>query len=161
MLKRSYCDKYKIKYPTYKYCIVYEGWYLFSNFKKWMEQQDWEGKQLDKDLLVRGNKVYSPETCLFVSAQVNKFLLESDANRGEYMIGCYWDKQHSKFTAVCMNPFTKLRERVGFFGEELEAHQAWLKRKLEHAYTLAALQTDERVAKALIDRYTNYTIDTK
>lgn len=47
-------------------CSVCEEWLTFSNFKRWMEQQDYEGKALDKDLLVSQNKTYSSETCVFV-----------------------------------------------------------------------------------------------
>lgn len=61
-----------------------------------------------------------------------------------------------KYQSNCSNPFTKKRENLGLFGCEIEAHQAWLKRKLELAHLLAAEQTDSRVAKALIERYTNY-----
>ena len=57
----------------------------------------------------------------------------------------------------CNNPFTKKSEYLGLFIDELEAHQTWLKRKLELAHLLAAEQTDKRVAKALISRYTNYS----
>ena len=56
----------------------------------------------------------------------------------------------------CRNPFTKKQEFLGYFTCEQEAHQAWLKRKLELAYELVAIQTDQRVAEALIDRYSNY-----
>ena len=56
---------------------------------------------------------------------------------------------------MCRNTFTKKQEYLGLFTCEVEAHQAWLKRKLELAHLLAAEQTDGRVAKALIERYTN------
>ena len=56
-----------------------------------MVEQDWEGLQLDKDLLVNGSKVYSRETCVFVSNQVNIFLTERGNDRGEWPIGVNWD----------------------------------------------------------------------
>lgn len=157
MLMRCYSSKYQEKYPTYKGCSVSEDWLRFSNFKSWMETQDWEGKQLDKDLLLEGNKVYSAETCVFASGMVNSFTLDSGAARGEWMIGVCWHKRDGKFMSSCSNPFTKKQENLGYFTSESEAHEAWLKRKLELTYELAAIQTDERVAKALIERYTNYT----
>lgn len=153
MLKRCYSTKYQEKRPTYKGCSVSDEWLTFSNFKNWMENQDWEGKQLDKDLLLEGNKVYSSETCVFVAPMVNSFTIDCRAARGEWLIGVYWDKRDRRFHSRCNNPFTKKLEHLGLFTCELEAHQAWLKRKLELAYELAAIQTDERVAKALIDRY--------
>ena len=157
MLGRCYSTKLQEKYTTYKGCSVSEEWKTFSNFKSWMECQDFEGMQLDKDLLFSGNKVYSGETCAFVTRVVNMFNTDSGASRGEWLIGVCWDKAAGKFKASCRNPFTKKQENLGRFDSEQEAHQAWLKRKLELAYLLAAEQTDERVAKALIERYTNYT----
>ena len=118
-----------------------------------MEKQDFEGKQLDKDLLFVGNKVYSPETCIFVSPMVNSFTLDSGAARGEWLIGVSWHKQTEKFVAHCSNPFTKKLEHLGLFTCEQQAHEAWLKRKNALAHELAAIQTDPRVAKALTERY--------
>lgn len=158
MLARCYSPKYQEKQPTYKGCSVSDDWLTFSNFKSWMETQDWEGKQLDKDLLFEGSKIYSAETCVFVTQTVNKFTTDRGATRGEWMIGVCWHKRVNKFMSKCSNPFTKKKEHLGCFTCELEAHQAWLKRKLELAHELAAIQTDERVAKALINRYTTYKV---
>lgn len=156
MLMRCYSAKCQERWPTYKGCSVSEEWKTFSNFRAWMVKQDWEGNHLDKDLLFEGNKIYSEDTCVFVTQMVNKFTLDSGAARGEWVIGVYWNKGVGKFMSRCCNPFTKKQEFLGHFPIELEAHNAWLKRKLELAHELAAIQTDERVAKALIARYTNY-----
>ena len=158
MIERCHSTKYQERNPTYKGCRVSDEWLTFSNFRRWMEEQDWEGMQLDKDLLFEDNKVYSAETCVFVSGIVNSFTLGCGASKGEWMIGVYWNKPAGKFHSQCCNPFTKKREHLGYFDCEIEAHQAWLERKLELAHLLAAEQTDERVTKALIERYTNYTI---
>ncbi len=153
MLVRCYSKKYQERKPTYKGCSVSAEWHSFSNFKAWMEKQDWEGKELDKDLLFKGNKVYSAETCVFVTPLVNTFTSDRGAARGEWLIGVCWDKDRKKFMSKCSNPFTKKIEKLGRFTSEQEAHNAWIKRKLELAHELAAIQTDPRVAKALIDRY--------
>lgn len=152
-LVRCYSEKFQEKNPTYKCCAVSDEWLTFSNFKAWMEMQDWEGKQLDKDLLFEGNKIYSVETCVFVTQMVNLFTIDSGAARGEWLIGVSWNKEKEKFQASCRNPFTKKTEFLGLFTTEQEAHNAWAKRKLELAHGLASIQTDPRVAKALIDRY--------
>lgn len=157
MLMRCYSPKYQEKRSTYKGCSVSEEWLTFSNFRAWMEKQEWECKQLDKDILFSGNKVYSAETCVFVSRVVNMFTTDRGNDRGECLIGVCWHEGVEKFQSRCCNPFTKKREYLGLFSCELEAHQVWLKRKLELANLLAAEQADERVAKALIERYTNYT----
>ena len=156
MLKRCYSAKLQERQPTYKGCSVSEEWKTFSNFRAWMEKQDFEGMHLDKDLLLKGNKVYSDETCVFVTKAVNNFTTDRCSGRGEWLIGVYLHKASGKFMSRCRNPFTKRQEHLGLFTCEEEAHQAWLKRKLELAKELAAIQTDERVAKALVERYTNY-----
>ena len=74
MLERCYSIKYQESQPTYIGCSVTDEWLTFSAFKNWMEKQNFEGMQLDKDLLIEGNKVYSPETCVFVSGMVNNFI---------------------------------------------------------------------------------------
>ena len=159
MLKRCYSAKYQESKPTYAGCTVSDDWLTFSNFKAWMEGQDWEGKHLDKDILLEGNKVYSAETCAFVTLSVNNFNTDSGATRGEWVIGVSWHKSKEKFQSRCCNPFTKKLENLGHFDCEQEAHEAWLKRKIELAHELAAIQTDPRVANALIDRYSNTYID--
>ena len=153
MLQRCYSGKSRVKYPTYAGCSVVTEWHRFSVFKAWMEKQDWEGNQLDKDLLQHSNKVYGPEHCIFVSRQVNMFMLECSAARGDWPLGVFLCKKSNKFHAKCSNPFTKKRDDLGLLSCPNEAHQAWLKKKREHAIALAALQTDARIAKALLDRY--------
>ena len=151
-----YSTKFQERQPTYIGCTVSEEWLTFSNFKNWMMTQDWEGNQLDKDLLFKGNKIYSPETCVFVTPMVNTFTIDQGAARGDCLIGVCWHKGMSKYKSQCGNPFTGEQEYLGLLTCEQEAHRAWLKRKLELAYELAAIQTDERIAEALIDRYSNY-----
>lgn len=153
MLMRCYSAKFQESNLSYRGCSVSEEWLKFSNFKGWMEKQDWEDKHLDKDLLFEGNKVYSAETCVFVTPMANTFTNDHRARRGEWLIGVSWRKDVGKFHSKCCNPFTEKQEHLGYFDCEQEAHEAWLKRKLELAHELAAIQEDQRVAKALIERY--------
>ena len=99
MIARSYSVKYQEKYPTYKGCSVTKEWLTFSNFRKWMETQDWKGKHLDKDILVIGNKQYGPDTCIFVSGKINTLFLSNDAVRGEYPQGVTLSS--GKYQAEC------------------------------------------------------------
>ena len=71
MLKRCHSDKYQKDRPTYIGCSVCKEWLTFSNFRRWMLTQDWQGKQIDKDIKFKGNKIYSPETCMFVTNKEN------------------------------------------------------------------------------------------
>ena len=158
MLERCYSEKLHKKYPTYKGCFVCKEWLTFSNFRNWMEKQDWKGKDLDKDIIYPGNKCYSAETCVFVDAKVNKFLTERQNDRGDYIIGVCWHKRANKFMAQCRDGLGK-RKHLGYFNTEIEAHKAWLEYKLKVAYQLASEQTDPRIAKALIERYQSYKGD--
>jgi hypothetical protein len=151
ILRRCYSEKYQNKQPTYKDCSVCEEWLTFSNFKAWMEQQDWEGKHLDKDLLVEGNKVYSPETCVFIDRVVNTFMTERSNHRGNYPIGV--TLFNGKFVAQCSNPLTGKRGYIGIYTSVDTAHKAYCIKKFEYAKILAGIQKDTRVATALVDRY--------
>lgn len=159
MIRRCYDIKVQEKHSSYKGCYVCEEWLRFSNFKSWMETQDWEGNDLDKDILIRGNKVYSPQRCVFVERMVNGFILENGRSRGDWPIGVSWNKSMNAFSSKVNNPITKKQENLGYFHCPQEAHQTWLARKLELARQLAALQDDPRVAKALVERYENYAIN--
>lgn len=87
MLARCYCKKCQKIHPTYKGCLVLEEWHNFQNFAKWHEENYKEDFALDKDILVKGNKIYSPETCCFVPQEINNLLIKRDMSRGKYLIG--------------------------------------------------------------------------
>lgn len=87
MLKRCFCEKVKLRYPTYQDVTCCSEWLSFANFLEWCNKEvDYKGKPqgmaLDKDLIIKGNKVYSPETCSFVPRFVNTLLLDSGKARG-------------------------------------------------------------------------------
>jgi len=153
MFVRCYSKSYQSRRPSYLGCTVDSRWHRFSEFRVWMEHQDWEGKELDKDILVKGNKIYSPETCAFVDAMTNSFLLDCRTLMNKLPIGVTMSKNNNKFRAQCNNPFTGKRDHIGSFGTQEEAHTAWFSRKREHAYMLAALQKDKRVSGSLISRF--------
>lgn len=153
MLKRCYSSKYKTNNPTYSDCAVTDEWLNFSNFRSWMETQDWEGKQLDKDVLIIDNKVYNKDTCVFLDKKTNCFMVSGKNKRGEYPIGVYFYKRTGLYSARCSNPFTNKMDCLGYFTDPLVAHKAWQRRKHTLALELADLQTNNRVAEALRQRY--------
>lgn len=118
-----------------------------------MIDQKWEGMSLDKDIIVLGNKVYGPDTCVFVPCQVNNFLTDHGAARGAWPIGVSWGEEACKFKARCRNPITGKQEHLGYFTDPAEAHEAWRARKHQHALRYAEQQTDSRIAAALRTRY--------
>lgn len=160
VLARCYGERTKTLQPTYRDCTMCDEWKYLSKFKEWMQTQDWQGKQLDKDILVEGNKVYSPDTCVFVYGVVNNFVTDSAKSRGDYMIGVHRELRYKKkqYKARISNPFTKKEEFLGIYATELEAHLAWKRRKYELACMLADSEyvTDDRVGDALKRRYENF-----
>jgi hypothetical protein len=154
ILERCYSKSYQVKKPTYVGCTVDPEWLYFSNFKKWVDSQpnkDWQNSELDKDLLMTGCKVYSPDSCCFIPQRLNSFLTTSKASRGECLIGV--SKYHNKFRACCSDMTGGSINYIGLFKTELEAHKAWQAKKHEYACKLADLQEDSRVADALRQRY--------
>ena len=127
MLKRCYNPTCQKRCPTYKNCKVCKAWLTFSNFKVWMINQDWKGKQLDKD--IRGNgKLYSPKTCCFVEPWVNLITTDSRASRGKYPKGV--TKHRNKFQARIRIDGNIIR--LGIFYTPEEAYQVYIKAKREH-----------------------------
>ena len=132
MLKRCYSKKSLEKRPTYKGCSVCDEWKYFSKFRAWMEQQKWQGRQLDKDFLVEGGKVYSPSTCVFVPQKVNTFITTRGNKRGDYPLGVSLVKGSRKnpYRAEC-NDGNGVLYYLGLFPTPEQAHRAWLHKKLE------------------------------
>ena len=153
MLRRCYSEKFLERNPSYIGTSVCSEWVYASEFKKWMEQQDWDGKSLDKDIIVHRSKLYSPETCAFVLKATNNFVIASDAIRGEYPIGVSLFKPTGKYSAKCKNPFSEKNEHLGYFSTPEEAHEVWRKRKHELAQLVVATESDPRVVEALKKRY--------
>ena len=146
MLQRAYSPKYHARQPTYVGVTVCEEWRSFMAFRAWMMEQDWEGNELDKDILVPGNKVYSPDTCVFVAREVNALLLNSAASRGDWPIGVF--KAKNKFCA-------QIRENgksrhLGYFHSPHEAHLAWRKEKVRLVRKAADECDNPRVASGLL-----------
>ena len=152
MLERCYSEKYLESHPSYIGTSVCSEWVYASEFKKWMEQQDWEGKCLDKDIIVPRSKLYSPNTSAFVLQATNSFVAR-DASRGDYPVGVSLYKRTGKYQAQCENPFTRKQEHLGYFSTPGEAHEVWRKRKHELAQLVAATESDIRIVEALKKRY--------
>ena len=153
MLERCYSNKYLERNQSYIGTSVCSEWLSATAFKKWMEQQDWSGKCLDKDIIAPGSKLYSPETCAFVLKATNLFVTASDASRGEYQIGVNLYKRTGKYGAKCGNPFSGKQEHLGYYSTPKEAHESWRKRKHELSQLVAATESDPRVVEALRKRY--------
>lgn len=123
MLKRCYDSEYQEKHPSYKGCEVCDKWLNFQNFAKWFEENYYEVNnekmELDKDIIIKGNKLYSSITCVFVPQRINKLFTKRQNDRGDYPIGV--SPYKDKFIARCNNTSSKL----GYYNTPEEAFQTY------------------------------------
>ena len=131
MFQRCYSTTLKKRNPTYEGCEVSNNFKYFEYFYEWCHNQIGfgnEGWQLDKGLLVKGNKVYSEDSCVFIPSDINLLLTKSTASRGEYLIGVSWCKTNKAFKAQVSRSKGK-SEYLGSFKTEIEAFNAYKQAK--------------------------------
>ena len=160
MLKRCYSDTYQKKYPTYEGCKVSDNFLHYEYFYEWCQNQigfDIEGFELDKDLLIKGNKVYNESTCVFIPAEINSLLIKCTASRGEHLIGVSWHKRDKVFMAKVSKNKGK-QEYLGYFKTEIEAFNAYKKAK-ESFIKEQANKWKSQIDKRVYDSLMNYTVE--
>lgn len=143
MLKRCFSEDAHIKTPTYVDVTVCDGWFSFANFLEWVNKEvDYKGKpeglQLDKDIIVKGNKIYSPHTCCFVPPQINSLFCATGAKRGKYPIGVIEVK--GRFVARLKMYGCKVN--VGSYDTPERAFQAYKIAKESHVKSMALQYKD-------------------
>ena len=124
LLARCYHPRTPTERPTYVGCSISEKFKDFSFFHEWCLTQigfGQEGYQLDKDLLLKGNKVYSEDTCVFLPRDLNSLLLSSKAARGNLPVGV--SAKNGKFQVGCNTD--KSSRYAGFFDTPEEAFYAY------------------------------------
>lgn len=148
MLERCYSSEWHEKQPTYTDCTVCDEWLNYQNFADWYiknHPKDGCKYQLDKDLIAIGNKVYSPEVCIFVTSKINRFICENQRRKGKYLTGVYKESNTGKFKA-------RYHTRpLGVFDSEMDAHMAWRNEKYNLAIKLASECKHPNVSKSLLD----------
>ena len=160
MLQRCYNGSFKKKRPTYEGCKVSDKFKSYEYFYEWCNKQigfDNQGWQLDKDLLVKGNKVYSEDSCVFLPQEINSLLVKSNASRGEHLIGVCWDKAKKAFKAQVRKNKGK-SEHLGLFKTEIEAFNVYKTAKESYLKEQAnewKSQIDDRAYNALMNYKVN------
>jgi len=143
MLKRCYHYNVGKRNYVYKDCSVCEEWYNFQNFAEWYKKNFYqienEKMELDKDILVKGNKIYSPVTCIFVPRIINTLFTKSNKTRGKYPIGV--SSVGNKYVSNCNIP-RQPQKYLGKFSSIEEAFQAYK-------------QFKEVVIKEIAEKYRN------
>jgi hypothetical protein len=89
MIQRCYCPIAMAKNPAYVDCGVDTRFLKFQEFAAWASSQQGfdKGWALDKDILIKGNKTYGPEQCIFVPMYINSLFARTKATRGANPIG--------------------------------------------------------------------------
>ena len=155
MLTRCYGKKAKLKLPSYEDCTASTNFKYFPYFKDWCSKQIGfgnEGWQLDKDILVKGNKIYSEDTCCFVPAEINSVFIKCDRSRGEYPLGVNYHKATRKFVAQIS--YRKIKTHLGLYDTAEDAFKAYKKSKEKLIKSLADKYVDvldPRVYKAMVE----------
>ena len=160
MIQRCYSDTYKKKQPTYEGCKCSENFKSFEYFHEWCHKQVGfanEGWQLDKDLLIKGNKVYSEDSCVFLPREINQLLVKRENMRGKYLIGVHWCNTKKVFVAQVSKNKGK-SERLGYFKTEMEAFNAYKQAK-EAFVKEVAEKWKSQIDKRAYDSLMNYTVE--
>jgi len=159
MIARCYKEQYLEKCPTYKVCSVSFDFLQYHLFFDWCRKQKFFGSInycLDKDLIKKGNKIYSPDLCCFIPRELDSLLTKSDSARGLLPIGVSFDREKGKYRAGMR--INGKRQNLGRFNSAKEAFSTYKVAKEEHIKNMAEKYKeaiDERAYKALL----NYTVE--
>jgi len=154
MLERCFSEKCKQKYPTYEGVTCSKEWLSMTNFVNDVSKMKGFGLSgwcLDKDILQKGNKLYSKDTCCFVPQEVNLLLIKCDNSRGEWPVGVDFHKATGKFRASLA--INGKRKSLGYFTTPEEAFFAYKAAKEAYIKEVATKWKhllDERVYLALM-----------
>lgn len=166
LLYRVYgCKDNNTTAKRYKSCTVCNDWMLYENFYEWLhEQQNFDkwlnGDRwcLDKDILVKGNKIYEPDKCCLVPNNVNTLFVKRNAARGELLIGV--QKNHNKFTPMCSNPITGEYVYLGTYDTQEKAFNVYKRYKEDIIKQVAKLELDSgNITKECYDAMINYEVE--
>ena len=156
MIRRCYDPKYQEKYPSYKGCVVTKEWHNYRVFQEWINSNKYCGLGycLDKDVLKKGNKVYSPETCVLIPHDLNTLLLTPE-KKSAYPTGVVFNKNSEKFVArVGINGKNR---HIGVFDCPEKAHKAYVIAKECHVKE-KALEWKELVDIRVYDALMSWTV---
>ena len=153
MFNRCYDEGYLKKRPTYRGCTVCDEWHNFQVFAKWLYKQEFikSGYELDKDILLKGNRIYSPETCCLVPRQINTVLNNCAASRGSLPQGVDTCSVVGKYRARVR--ISGKNTELGVFDTIESAYKAYKKAKEDNVKNVALEwkdAIDKKVFKALM-----------
>ena len=170
MLKRCYYEFDLQRYPTYTPCEVCSDWLNLSTFEKWVENNYYQcGNErmcLDKDILFKNNKIYSPKTTIFVPERINILFTKTNVTRGKYPIGVYYKKKNKKFVAQVSKlkdeqSNTKQQEYLGLHDDPETAFGVYKVAKEAYIKEVADFYINKypHFPKKIYDALYNYQVD--
>ncbi|CAH1193346.1 HNH endonuclease [Psychrobacter phage D'Alembert] len=153
-IMRCYCPKSLKIRPKYKDCTVSSDWLVYQNFAEWHINNEFYGLgyDLDKDLLVRGNRVYSAETCCLLPQEINKLITDSGVQKGEYPIGVCL--HHDKSGFISRMSTDKGEKYLGFYKTPEEASAVYVEAKEKYVKYVAEKwkgKIEDRAYQALLN----------
>lgn len=161
MITRCYNKKSQEKSPTYKGCSVCDEWLFYPNFKEWYDKNYYEiqGEQmhLDKDILHKGNKIYSPNNCIFAPSRINTLILNGKNGRGKLPVGVNYNKKSGKYRAQ-YNYLSYGNTNLGEFDNPNDAFYKYKEYK-EKYIKLTANEYKDKIPEKLYTALNNWQID--
>lgn len=159
MLCRCYSDRYQSNKPTYVDCSVCTDWLYFSNFHNWHEKNYIDGYSLDKDILIPGNKIYAPESCIYIPSWLNAFVSINIKDGSQLPVGVYLKNDRYRpapYQSRCRDPILNKTISLGYYTDANDAHISWKKYKLGLVHKMRDMLDiiDSRLYPALVNRYT-------
>lgn len=160
MLKRCYSENSLKLSPTYQKCSVCNEWKIFSNFEKWYNENYYSVNNeimcLDKDILTKNNKIYSPQTCIFVPTTINILFCKANKIRGDLPLGVTWDTKNNRFMS-CITEYNKFKF-LGYFTNVNDAFLAYKTEKELYIKRIADKYRNE-IPQKLYDALYNYEVE--
>jgi len=160
MLQRCYDLKFQEKHPTYIGCTVCNEWHNYQKFGDWFDENYYEVDKdkvdLDKDILIKNNKIYNPDTCVFVPENINSLFTKTNAKRGKYPIGATFHSKTGKYQSQCN--INKKLKYLGLYNTPEEAFYVYKKFKEKEIKKLAN-EYKEKIPQKLYDALCRYEVE--
>jgi hypothetical protein len=163
ILDRCYNENRTSRTMAYKGCVVCDEWHNFQNFKKWFNENYYtvnnEKMCIDKDILFKWNKIYSPETCLIVPERINKLFVREVSQRGNTPIGVsiYDNVIYARMSKVINGKWTRF-EIGKNYNNVIQAFEAYKREKEKHIKEVAELYKDQ-IPEILYNAMMNYVVE--